>query len=562
MKRGISGLFILVLLALPQAAQAAYPGQAGELAFTREHLVPDGNGFQRVSDSVWAAPPGGPARQVSPDDGYLGPTWAPGGRRIAYLANPDRGPFGQGIQIAAADGTPERLIRFSALAVVDRPTWSPDGKRLAFAGLKIDYPSSPPSQCARISVWTYPPQQPCDIDVYLVNADGTALTELVSGFDPAWSPNGDRIAYAAYDGAGKSEIHTIALDGSAHAQLTSNSARDEEPAWSPDGAELAFSSDRDGVVAGFDGAGGPGELYAMDAGGGNVRRLTADPAYDSSPAWAPDGSRIAFATTRRTPDCVPNPFVASACSSDAYTMNTDGSDPQLAASPAFDVDWQARGSYARPKAASPIYLPLVPAYKECEEPPNRMHSAPLAFGSCGPPEASEDCAGSDPCPLSPPHLTLGTPDANGQRAQSTAFVRLHTVLGDPATEADEADVTVDVSVTDVRSRSDLSDYTGELQARTVVRMTDYLSGPGSNEPGTVEDFEFPFTVRCSETPDQALGATCLARTSFDAILPGSVPERARAIWQLETVRLYDGGADGQADTGPNTLFEQQGIFLP
>ena len=50
--------------------------------------------------------------------------------------------------------------------------------------------------------------------------------------------------------------------------------------------------------------------------------------------------------------------------------------------------------------------------------------------------------------------------------------------------------------------------------------------------------------------------------TFDAILPGSISEGARAIWQLEAVRVYDGGADGQAATGPNTLFEQQGIFVP
>jgi hypothetical protein len=53
------------------------------------------------------------------------------------------------------------------------------------------------------------------------------------------------------------------------------------------------------------------------------------------------------------------------------------------------------------------------------------------------------------------------------------------------------------------------------------------------------------------------------KTTADAIQPGTVREKARAIWQLAQVRLFDGGSDGVASTiSGNTLFEKQGLLVP
>jgi hypothetical protein len=51
-------------------------------------------------------------------------------------------------------------------------------------------------------------------------------------------------------------------------------------------------------------------------------------------------------------------------------------------------------------------------------------------------------------------------------------------------------------------------------------------------------------------------------TSLDALLPGSVTEGKRAIWQLDGIDVYDGGPDGAAETAGNTLFATQGVFVP
>jgi hypothetical protein len=208
-------------------------------------------------------------------------------------------------------------------------------------------------------------------------------------------------------------------------------------------------------------------------------------------------------------------------------------------------DFQAL-TYARPKGATPLRVSLVPAYDSCTA-PNRVHGPPLAFSSCTPPRLGSDV------------LTVGTPDANGRAAQSTGSVRFDTLLGNIATPADEADVRVTVSLTDVRKRSDLSDYTGELRLVPATRITDRSQ---YQEPATVQDSQFAVTVPCAATSQSDLGATCSVQTTFDAVVPGAITEGRRALWQLGQVQVEDGGIDGIAATGPNEVFARQGLFIP
>jgi hypothetical protein len=135
------------------------------------------------------------------------------------------------------------------------------------------------------------------------------------------------------------------------------------------------------------------------------------------------------------------------------------------------------------------------------------------------------------------------------------------VAGDPVTPADEADVNVTLSLTDVRLQGTLADYAGELQAALTVRQTDRASGAAQDEDATVSDLSFPITVPCTATV-AAAGSTCSVATSFDAVMPGTAKEGKRAIWALDQVEVFDGGADGLAATTPNTLFAVQGVFVP
>jgi len=213
--------------------------------------------------------------------------------------------------------------------------------------------------------------------------------------------------------------------------------------------------------------------------------------------------------------------------------------------PARDFQPQA---YVRPIAASPVRASLALAYAECTA-PNATHGPPLAFASCNPPDPASD------------FLTAGTYDANANPSQFVGSVRYRAVVGNPSTLADESDAQIAVSLTDVRNQGDLSDYEGELSASTSARLTDRVSGPTADEPATVQDFEFPVTVPCVATAGPE-GSSCAITTTFDAVMPGSVPEKKRSVWELGQVEVFDGGSDGVAATQDNTVFARQGLFVP
>jgi hypothetical protein len=213
-------------------------------------------------------------------------------------------------------------------------------------------------------------------------------------------------------------------------------------------------------------------------------------------------------------------------------------------------DWAIEG-YARPKSATPATFSLVPAYETCTG-ANATHSAPLALPSCNPPVQTSD------------YLTVGSPDANGKPAASTGRLMLKVVGETPINpnNGDQADVQINLRITDVRKKSDLSDYTGDLRAVLGLRVTDKYNGEWLDYPGTATDTPFEFNASCAATTGPE-GGDCNVATTADAVMPDIAVEGKRAIWELDQARIYDGGADGDADTtGDNTLFEVQGVYAP
>jgi hypothetical protein len=143
-------------------------------------------------------------------------------------------------------------------------------------------------------------------------------------------------------------------------------------------------------------------------------------------------------------------------------------------------------------------------------------------------------------------------------------VLLTTVPGDPATPADEADVRLTATITDVRNRVGLTDYAGQLQTRLPIRITDLNNPPpaGGSAAGTAQDGTFAFTVPCATTPDTSVGSTCTVSTTADAVSSGVIKESLRTIWQISQIEVLDGGPDGLVSTNDNTVFERQGVFAP
>lgn len=152
--------------------------------------------------------------------------------------------------------------------------------------------------------------------LFLINLDGTDQLRLTDGgrgaWDPAWSPDGTRIAFIALTRTGKNEIHVMSADGSNERLLcdepTCSPVRDGGLSWSSDGSQIAYTSLRDGNF----------DISVVSADGSRVTRLTRGPHADWGPTWAPDGSAIAFTSSRDSDIDGP---------AELYTMHPDGSEP-------------------------------------------------------------------------------------------------------------------------------------------------------------------------------------------------------------------------------------------
>jgi hypothetical protein len=123
-------------------------------------------------------------------------------------------------------------------------------------------------------------------------------------------------------------------------------------------------------------------------------------------------------------------------------------------------------------------------------------------------------------------------------------------------------VKIAASLTDVREKATpANDYTGELQLKPTLRITDADNGP--SEGGTVVDTPFAVTIPCTTSPsDTTIGSSCSVSTTANSVVPNALVSNNKAIWEVGQIQVLDGGADGLASTSPNTLFAVQGVFIP
>lgn len=215
----------------------------------------DGSGQRQLTDA--------------PDQMHTSPVWSPDGQSIAFSRWTDQG--GALMVMDVAGDNARQLTDFVAFGLV----WSPDGSQIAFAsghGYAGEY--------SQIYVVDVAGGEPLRLTSH-VNVP--TLTLSMGNNSPAWSPDGEQIAFVAEQLDGPSEIHVMNADGTGVLRLTDSPDRKMGPVWSPDGTQIVFGTDVEGA-----------DIWVMQADGSDQRNLTGSPAIEIEPAWSPDGTQLAF----------------------------------------------------------------------------------------------------------------------------------------------------------------------------------------------------------------------------------------------------------------------------
>lgn len=169
------------------------------------------------------------------------------------------------LRVCDADGHGAQTIVSSNEPLLS-PAWSPDGQRLAYVSFEN----------RRAAIYVQ--------DVSSGRRDLVASFPGING-SPAFSPDGRSLAMTLSKG-GNPDIYVMDLGSRSLRQITDHLGIDTEPAWSPDGNTIVFTSNR---------GGGP-QLYKVSAAGGPAERVTFENDYNAAATYSPDGRALALVT--------------------------------------------------------------------------------------------------------------------------------------------------------------------------------------------------------------------------------------------------------------------------
>ena len=216
--------------------------------------------------------------------------WSPDGSEVYFTDQWE-------LRGVTADGSRLRLtakdMRLRSFAV------APDGIHLVYAGCRPETVTGPDGAPRVLTDQT-------GLELFRVRRDGGHVEQLTANvgadFYPAWSPDGQRIAFVVDADGGRPSpgmgLNTMAADGTDVQGLLDEefAVLPQPPQWSPDSQYLAvvrhlYKEVRRGFAVSFEEIGR--ELYVVGADGASRGRVATD--VVSGPSWSPDGQQVAYA---------------------------------------------------------------------------------------------------------------------------------------------------------------------------------------------------------------------------------------------------------------------------
>jgi Tol biopolymer transport system component/serine/threonine protein kinase len=253
---------------------AAFSPDGRSVAFVRTRDI--------LSSDVWVlglraegdAPSGEPRRITAEEEQIVGIAWTPDGREMVFAMN-DAGQYR--LFRVPASGGPARAVGVAGTTPgvnVVQPSVSRHGNRLAYHHSRYD-----------TDIWRLDVPRP----VGRARPAWRVISSTRQDTAPQISKDGRTVAFETNRHGGAVELWTCGLDGSNPLPVMEPTERGTgSPAWSPDGQRIAFDSRREGSF----------DIFVVDANGTGLRRLTVDAGEDVVPAWSPDGRWIYFSSNR------------------------------------------------------------------------------------------------------------------------------------------------------------------------------------------------------------------------------------------------------------------------